>query len=58
MNAGTMTMISTTSSIISIGKKDLQEMIDDGEEIEVNCQFCGKHYRMTPDELKGLLARL
>ena len=45
-------------SIISIGKKDLQEMIDDGEEIEVNCQFCGKHYRMTPDELKGLLARL
>lgn len=42
-------------SIISIGKKDIQEMIDDGEPIEVNCQFCGKHYLFTTDELKDLL---
>lgn len=44
-------------ALISIGKKDLQEMINDGEPIEVNCQFCGKNYKVTPDELKGLLKR-
>ena len=45
-------------SIISIGRKDLQEIIDDGEDIEVNCQFCGKHYWLTTDELKDLLRKL
>lgn len=44
-------------ALISIGKKDLQEMIDDGEPIEVGCQFCNKKYQVTVDELKGLLKR-
>ena len=44
-------------ALISIGKKDLQEMIKDGEPIEVGCQFCDKKYQVTVDELKGLLAR-
>lgn len=44
-------------ALISIGKKDLQEMINDGEPIEVGCQFCDKKYQVTVDELKGLLAR-
>ncbi len=44
-------------ALISIGKKDLQEMIDDGEPIEVGCQFCNKKYQVTVDELKELLRR-
>lgn len=44
-------------ALISIGKKDLQEMINDGEPIEIGCQFCDKKYQVTVDELKGLLAR-
>ncbi len=44
-------------AIISIGKKDLQEMIDDGKEIEVNCQFCAKQYTFSVDELKEMLRR-
>ena len=44
-------------ALISIGKKDLQEMINDGEPIEVGCQFCDIKYQVTVDELKGLLAR-
>ncbi len=43
-----------SKALISVGKKDLQEMIDDGKEIEVNCQFCGKHYQFTVEELKDL----
>ncbi len=44
-------------ALISIGKKDLQEMIDDGKTIEMNCQFCDKKYAVTTEELRGLLAR-
>ena len=43
-----------SKALISVGKKDLQEMIDDGKEIEVNCQFCGRHYQFTVEELKQL----
>ncbi|MCU6734592.1 Hsp33 family molecular chaperone HslO [Diplocloster agilis] len=43
-----------SKALISVGKKDLQEMIDDGREIEVNCQFCGRHYQFTVEELKQL----
>ena len=43
-----------SKALISVGKKDLQEMIDDGKEIEVNCQFCEKHYQFTVEELKKL----
>ena len=44
-------------ALISIGKKDLKEMIADGETIEVNCQFCDKKYKVTVEELKELLER-
>ena len=44
-----------TRAIASIGKKDIQEMVDAGESIEVNCQFCDKHYIFTPQELQELL---
>lgn len=42
-------------AIISIGKKDIQEMIDDGQPIEVNCHFCENHFTFTVDELKEML---
>ena len=42
-------------AIISIGKKDIQEMIDDGEDIEVKCHFCNTAYKYTVDELKALI---
>ena len=41
-------------ALISIGKKDLQEMIDDGKAIEVNCHFCNKHYNFEVEELQEL----
>lgn len=41
--------------IISIGKKDIQEMIAEGKEIEVNCQFCSSHYQFSVEELRALL---
>lgn len=43
-----------TKALISIGKKDLQEMIDDGEPIEVNCHFCNTNYTFSIEELKEI----
>ncbi len=44
-----------SKAIASIGKKDLQEMIDDGKPIEVNCQFCGSHYKFDTEQLRELM---
>ena len=44
-------------AIISIGKKDIRSMIDDGEDIEVKCHFCNTSYKYTVDELKELLKK-
>lgn len=44
-------------AIVSIGKKDIKEMIDDGKEIEVNCQFCGKNYVFTVEDLEKMYKR-
>ena len=42
-------------AVVSIGGKDIQEMIDEGKPIEVNCHFCNSHYQFDVDELKQLL---
>ena len=40
--------------LISVGKKELQSMINDGEVIELNCHFCNKKYHFNVEELKSL----
>lgn len=44
-------------AIISIGKKDIQEMIDDEKPIEVNCHFCNTNYEFSVEELKQILKK-
>ncbi len=44
-------------AVISIGKKDIQEMIDDNEPIEVNCHFCNTNYVFNVEELKEILKK-
>lgn len=44
-------------ALISVGKKELQEMIEDGKTIEVGCQFCNQMYAFTVDELKEMLEK-
>lgn len=41
-------------ALISVGTGELQEMIQDGKTIEVNCHFCNQNYAFTVDELKEL----
>ena len=44
-------------AIISVGKEEIQEMIDDGKDIEVKCHFCNTAYTFSVDELKELLKK-
>ncbi len=45
-----------TRGLISLGRKEIQEMIDDGKPIEVNCHFCNKKYEFTVKELQDIFA--
>lgn len=47
-----------SKAIVSIGKKDLKEMIDDGKPIEVNCHFCGTNYQFSVEELKKMMVNI
>ena len=42
-------------ALVSVGRQELQQMIDEGKTIEVNCHFCSRHYPVTVEELKRLL---
>ncbi len=42
-------------ALISMGKAELQSMIDDGKEVTLNCSFCNENYTYSVDELKELL---
>jgi molecular chaperone Hsp33 len=43
------------STIISLGAKEMQSIIDEGEDIHVDCQFCDTIYTFTPGEIQELL---
>lgn len=40
----------------TIDNGELQEIIDDGEDIQVTCQFCDQVYTFTPGEVAQILA--
>ena len=42
-------------AVISLGEKEIKEMIDDGKPIEINCHFCNSSYEFSVDELKEML---
>lgn len=42
-------------AIISIGKKEIAEIIQDGEPIEVKCQFCNTAYTFDIEDLKKMI---
>lgn len=41
--------------LLSLGKKDLQELIDEGKEVELHCHFCNKNYSFPVEEVKSLI---
>ena len=43
------------STIVSLGAKEMQDIIHEGQDIHVDCQFCDTIYTFTPAEIQELL---
>ena len=43
------------AALISLGKKELTEIMEEGKAFPVECQFCDEIYSFTPEDIKGLL---
>ncbi|MDO4489397.1 MAG: Hsp33 family molecular chaperone HslO [Eubacteriales bacterium] len=45
-------------ALISVGKDELNTLIEEGKPAELNCQFCGKKYEFSVDDLKELIKKV
>ena len=47
-----------TKALISLGKKELLEIADEGKEFPVECQFCDQVYRFSPEQIRQLVKQI
>jgi molecular chaperone Hsp33 len=47
-----------TAALISLGKKELTEIMEEGKTFPVECQFCDTVYEFTPEDVSGILKSL
>lgn len=47
-----------TSALISLGKKELKEIMGEGKPFPVECQFCDETYTFTPEDISAILKGL
>lgn len=46
-----------TKALISIGKQEIEQMIREGQPVEMNCHFCNAKYTFEVEELKEILKK-
>lgn len=44
--------------LLSLGKKELNDIVKEGKEIEIACNFCDKKYKKSVEDIKDLLNEL
>ena len=47
-----------TSALISLGRKELEEIKAEGKTFPVECQFCDTVYQFTPEDIEALLKKI
>ena len=47
-----------TGALLSLGKKELTEIMEEGKTFPVECQFCDTVYEFTPEDIAQLLKNL
>ena len=45
-------------TLLTLGEKELSEIVQSGETLHVDCQFCDKIYDFTPENVQEILNRL
>ena len=46
------------SALISLGRKELTEIMEEGKTFPVECQFCDTVYQFTPEDIRELLEKI
>ena len=46
------------SALISLGRKELTEIMEEGKTFPVECQFCDTVYTFTPEDIRKLLEKI
>lgn len=46
------------ATLISLGRKELTDIVREGENIEISCQFCDTIYKFTPEEIGEILKEI
>lgn len=44
-------------ALISIGEKELNNIIEDNKTEDIRCQFCGRAYKFEPEDIKKLIKK-
>ena len=47
-----------TAALISLGRQELQEIVEEGKTFPIECQFCDEVYKFTTDDIKKLLEEI
>ena len=47
-----------TSALISLGKAELTDIMEEGKPFRVDCQFCDTAYSFTPEDIAGILRKV
>jgi molecular chaperone Hsp33 len=42
-------------ALATLSRADIEHLLQDGEVLEIRCEYCGKDYRVPPARLRGLL---
>ena len=46
------------AALISLGREELRQIVDEGKEIQISCQFCDTEYKFTPEDVSALLQNI
>ena len=47
-----------TAALISLGRQELQEIVEEGKTFPIECQFCDEVYKFTTDDIEKLLEEI
>ena len=45
------------ASLATLDRGEVVEMVDDGKMLEITCDYCGEEYRISPEQLRGLVSQ-
>jgi len=51
----TCSQVRVLGSLGTLGRTDIEDLMRDGTDLEMSCDYCGQEYRVSPEQLRGML---